>query len=79
MLAGSKGKVAGSSDAENTLGVSGEAERPRAEPQPLARQILSLRPCSGLLLGQWEVGWVMLREGQRGDSSQPSWGCARSQ
>lgn len=56
-----------------------EAEGPRPDPQALGRQILSFTPCSGLFLGQWDVGGVMLSEGQRDGSSQPYWGCARRQ
>jgi len=53
------------------LGLFGEAERPSPGPQPLGREVLSLTHGSGLFLGQWDVGCVMLCEGQCYDTCWP--------
>ena len=62
------------------LGLFGEAERPSPGPQPLGRGVLSLPHGSGLFLGQWDVGCMMLCEGQCHDTSwPPHWVAGRQQ
>ena len=61
------------------LGLFGEAERPSPGPQPLGREVLSLTHGSGLFLGQWDVGCVMLCEGQCYDTCWPPHWVARRQ
>ena len=62
------------------LGLFGEAEKPNLGPQPLGREVLSLLHGSGLFLGQWDVGCVLLCEGQCYDTSwPPHWVVRRQQ
>jgi len=49
-IAGRQRHCAGGCNAEKTLGLLYEAERPRPEPRALGRQMLSLTRGSGLLL-----------------------------
>jgi len=61
------------------LGLFGEAERPSPGPQPLGRDVLFLTHGSGLFLGQWDVGCVMLCEGQCYDTCWPTHCVSRPQ
>ena len=53
------------------LGLFGEAERPSPGPKHLGREVLSPTHGSGLFLGQWDVGCVMLCEEQCYDTCWP--------
>jgi len=55
VIAGRQRHGAGGYNAEKSLGLFDEAQRPRPDPQALGRQKLSLRCCSGVFQGQWDV------------------------
>ena len=80
MSAGRQRRCAGSSAAEQSLGLLDEAERPSRDLQPVGRSVLSLTQGSGLFLGTMEGGHPMPSEGQQWHSNfQLPGGAARRQ
>ena len=65
VIAGRQRHCAGGCNAEKTLALLYEAERPSCDLQPMARGILSLTRGSGLFLGPWDVGCARPSEGQQ--------------
>jgi len=55
VIAGRQRHCVGGCNAEKSLGLFDEAERPSPDPEALGRQNLSLRCGSGVLQGQWDV------------------------